>query len=78
MAFPNEFAAEPEKFVFLDIQINIFMVLVLKKGASKQRMSAILKKLQTKKGVDTKKYCGTIKLKQDALVIQKQLRDEWE
>jgi hypothetical protein len=54
------------------------MVLVLKKGASKQRMSAILKKLQSKKGVDTKKYCGTIKLKQDALLIQRQLRDEWE
>ena len=41
-------------------------------------MSAILKKLRKKKGVNTKKYCGTIKLKEDALLIQKQLRDEWE
>lgn len=54
------------------------MVLVLKKGASKQSMTSIMKKLKKKKGVDTKKYCGTIKLKEDALLIQKQLRDEWE
>jgi hypothetical protein len=53
------------------------MVLILKKGASKQKMTAIMKKLQKKKGVDTKKYCGSVKLKEDALLIQKQLRDEW-
>ncbi len=29
------------------------------------------------KGVNTLKYCGTIQLKEDALVIQKKLRDEW-
>ncbi len=29
------------------------------------------------KGVDTKKYCGTLKLKEDPLAIQKRLRDEW-
>jgi hypothetical protein len=54
------------------------MVLVLKKGASKQRMTAILKKLRRKKGVDTKKYCGVVKLPEDALIIQKWLRNEWE
>ncbi|HMI66975.1 MAG TPA: hypothetical protein VK517_13105 [Cyclobacteriaceae bacterium] len=54
------------------------MVLILKKGASKRNITAIMKKLRRKKGIDTKKYCGTIKLKEDALVIQKQLRDEWE
>lgn len=29
------------------------------------------------KGVDTLKYCGVLKLKEDPLVIQKKLRDEW-
>jgi len=54
------------------------MVLVLKKGASKKEMESIAAKLQFTKGVDTKKYCGTVKLKEDPLVIQKRMRDEWE
>lgn len=29
------------------------------------------------KGVDTKKFCGLLKLKEDPLAIQKRLRDEW-
>ena len=53
------------------------MVLVLKKGASKKEMLSIAKKLYKSTGVDTKKYCGIIKLKEDALLIQKQMRDEW-
>jgi hypothetical protein len=28
--------------------------------------------------VDTFKYCGTIKLKEDPLAIQKKLRNEWQ
>ncbi len=35
-------------------------------------------KISKPKGVDTLKYCGTIKLKEDALAIQKKLRDEWQ
>ncbi len=30
------------------------------------------------KGVDTSKYCGTVKFDEDALAIQKRLRNEWE
>ena len=30
------------------------------------------------KGVDTLKYCGTIKLEEDPLLIQKKLRNEWQ
>lgn len=30
------------------------------------------------KGVDTKKFCGVIKLKEDPLTIQTKLRDEWQ
>jgi len=57
------------------------MVLVLKKGASKKEIDSLLKKLvapNNLSGLDAKKYCGTIKLKEDALAIQKQMRDEWE
>ncbi len=54
------------------------MVLVLKKGASKKEMDDIFAKLPVNKGVNTKKYCGIIKLKEDPLTIQKKMRDEWE
>jgi len=54
------------------------MVLILKKGASKKDMQSIEKKLKTKEGVDVLKYCGKIKLKKDALIIQKELRNEWQ
>jgi hypothetical protein len=54
------------------------MVLVLKKGATKKEMDNISAKLPVTKGVNTKKYCGVIKLKEDPLVIQKQMRDEWQ
>ena len=54
------------------------MVLVLKKGASKKEIESLEKKLQNKSGVDVMKYCGKIKLKEDALTIQKNLRDEWQ
>jgi hypothetical protein len=53
------------------------MVLVLKKGANKKEMESISKKLPKKAGVDTKKYSGLIKLKEDPLDIQKKMRDEW-
>jgi hypothetical protein len=56
------------------------MVLVLKKGATKKEIAAIRKKLEKlpTKGVDTKKYCGVITLKEDPLVIQQKMRDEWQ
>jgi hypothetical protein len=34
--------------------------------------------MPSRKKLDAKKYCGVIKLKEDPLVIQKRLRDEWE
>jgi hypothetical protein len=54
------------------------MVLVLKKGADKKEMESISEKINVSKGVNTKKYSGTIKLPEDPLVIQKKMRDEWE
>jgi hypothetical protein len=39
-----------------------------------------IRKMKSSKpaGVDTFKYCGTIKLKEDPLAIQKKLRNEWQ
>lgn len=54
------------------------MILILKKGASKEEMDNISAKLPVNKGVNTKKYCGVIKLKEDPLITQKRMRDEWE
>jgi hypothetical protein len=54
-------------------------VLKLKKGASKEEIQAIHKRLQTeiKTGTDAKKFCGVIKLTEDPLAFQKRIRDEW-
>jgi hypothetical protein len=57
------------------------MVLVLKSGASKQEIEQINQKLSqmpSRKKLDAKKYCGVIRLKEDPLIIQKKLRDEWD
>ena len=57
------------------------MDLVLKKGAGRKEIVEIEKKLYKGKdraGFDAKKYNGILKLKEDPLVIQKKLRDEWE
>lgn len=56
------------------------MVTTLKRGASKKSIKNILDRLAKQfklKGVDAHKYVGTIKLKKDALSLQRTLRDEW-
>lgn len=57
-----------------------YMVMTIKYGASKKSLLSLLKKLKEKavKGVDVRKYSGKIKLKKDALEIQKELRNEWD
>lgn len=54
------------------------MVVVLKPNASKEEIEQLRKKLEVKKpkGVDTKKYCGVLQLKEDPMDIQKKMRDE--
>ncbi|MGC4128270.1 MAG: hypothetical protein QM564_01640 [Bergeyella sp.] len=57
------------------------MVATLKKGDDKKNMLKMLEKLtksRKRKKVDIHKYCGVIKLKEDALSIQKKMRDEWD
>jgi hypothetical protein len=53
------------------------MVTILKKGTNKSTIKKLVKKSQSKKGIDAKKHCGVIKLKEHPLEIQKTLRDEW-
>jgi len=56
------------------------MVTVIKRGSTKEQIKAKLDrrdKKKKKKGIDLDKYCGSIKLKEDPLKLQKQWRDEW-
>ena len=57
------------------------MVWVLKKGASKKEIIAVTEKLsksRRKMRFNAFKHCGVIKLAEDALDMQKSLRDEWQ
>jgi effector-binding domain-containing protein len=56
------------------------MITVIKQGSTEEIIKELLAKLFKKKrskGIDAYKYCGSLKLKEDALSIQKKLRDEW-
>ncbi len=54
------------------------MATIIKKKSKRKEISKLFNKVVSSKGVDTKKYCGVIKLTKDPLIIQKELRDEWE
>ena len=57
------------------------MVAILKHGDNKENMLKLMEELsknRKRKSIDVHKYCGTITLKEDALSIQKRLRDEWD
>ncbi|MBI1768804.1 MAG: hypothetical protein HY015_07035 [Bacteroidetes bacterium] len=54
------------------------MATIIKKKSSKRDIARKFNKAISSKGVDTRKYCGVIKLSKDPLTIQKELRDEWE
>ena len=55
------------------------MVTTLKYGSNTDSINKMLDHLSSKsrRGVNTKKYSGIIKLKKDPLQIQKDLRNEW-
>ncbi len=55
------------------------MVNILKYGTKGEQIRSLLKKLSTSKGrgIDSSKYSGTIRLKEDPLEMQKKLRNEW-
>jgi hypothetical protein len=55
------------------------MVTTIKKGTSREKIRLALKKRQIKtKSPDLKKYCGSISLTEDPMVLQKKMRNEWE
>jgi hypothetical protein len=51
--------------------------ITIKKKDQKQVYTKKLNQIVLK-GLDAKKYCGKLKIKDDPLKIQKRLRDEWE
>jgi hypothetical protein len=53
------------------------MVLVLKSSKDIKKVKEMLADRPSKKNFDAKKFCGALKVDEDALVIQKRLRDEW-
>lgn len=57
------------------------MVTVVKYGADKKKIRSLLERLKNQKsriGIDAYKYSGVITLAEEPLLIQKELRDEWE
>lgn len=53
------------------------MVTIIKKGISKEKLIKLVDKLKSRRGINSKKHCGVIKLKEHPLDIQKKLRNEW-
>lgn len=58
------------------------MVVTIKKGATEADIKKIEKKIfgapNGTVGFDAKKFNGTVKFEEDAMTIQKKLRNEWE
>ena len=57
------------------------MVTIIRRGSTKEEIKAKLELLdedKKQKGIDLKKFCGSIKLKEDPMKLQKQWRNEWE
>lgn len=54
------------------------MVVILDRTSTKKDLEKFLKSLKGKKKFNAAKYCGKIQLKEDALAVQKRLRNEWE
>lgn len=58
------------------------MVVVIKRGMSRQRIRALMSKAQSGtprrgKGVDVYKYLGVLKVEGDPVELQRKWRDEW-
>lgn len=53
------------------------MVTVIKKDTNREKANKQLDEALQSRGVDTHKYCVNIQLKEDPLVIQMKMRDEW-
>lgn len=57
------------------------MTILINKNTTKKefvKLLASIKRSKKTKGIDLSKHCGVLKLKKDALQIQKEMRNEWE
>jgi hypothetical protein len=59
--------------------------IVFKRGMTKSEIAALWKKIYAGRGKrsrrslpDIWKFCGVIKLKEDPMIIQQRMRDEWD
>ncbi len=52
-------------------------IIILKTKERKELAKKVLSRLKLEKGLDAKKYCGKISLREDPLLYQKKIRDEW-
>jgi hypothetical protein len=56
------------------------MVTVIKKDTASQTIKSLLEqgaRQKPRKKIDIERYCGTIKLTEDPLLLQKKWRDDW-
>jgi hypothetical protein len=53
------------------------MVLILNKKTSRRSLEKFLKSKTRRKIFNARKYSGAIKFGEDAVIIQKRMRDEW-
>lgn len=57
------------------------MVTTIKRGVTKTEIQSLFEILEShsdeSKGFDAYKFCGTVKFNEDAMEIQKRLRNEW-
>ncbi len=58
------------------------MAIIIREGMTKRQIAAALKKLKPRARKrrelpDIRQFAGTIKLKEDSLMIQQRMRDEW-
>lgn len=57
------------------------MTIIINKNTTKKefvKLLASIKRSKMTKGIDLSKHSGVLKLKKDALQIQKEMRDDWE
>jgi hypothetical protein len=65
-------------FFLLLVPKSIIVSIVVNKKLNKKSIPKKFNKAISQTGVDTRKYCGVIKLFKDPLAIQKKIRNEWD
>jgi len=53
------------------------MVLIIKRNSKNRKLKELTNMPKTKRGFKASEYCGKVKVKEDAVTIQKKLRNEW-